>query len=79
MPNHRAMAAAAGAATGEGFEETPSTPILKQVNKAKEQAETEAILAALNSTSLEPKKAAQILHVDYKAVLYKMKKLSIEQ
>jgi hypothetical protein len=49
------MAAAAGAATGVGFEETPSTPILKQVNKAKKQAETEAIMEALNSTLLEPK------------------------
>jgi len=76
MPNHRAMAAAASA--GAGFEAAPSTPILKQVNKAKEQAETEAILVALNTTRWNRKQAAQILNVDYKALLYKMKKLSIE-
>ena len=51
---------------------------MKQVNKAKEQAETEAILAALNSTRWNRKQAAQILNIDYKALLYKMKKLSIE-
>jgi two-component system response regulator AtoC len=76
IPKHRA--AAAGAGTGEDLEESPSTPILKQVNKAKEQAETDAILVALNSTRWNRKQAAQILNVDYKALLYKMKKLSIE-
>jgi two-component system response regulator AtoC len=71
-------ALAAGASVGETFDEPPSTPILKQVNKAKEQAETDAILAALNTTRWNRKQAAQILNIDYKALLYKMKKLSIE-
>jgi two-component system response regulator AtoC len=53
-------------------------PILEQVTKAKEQAETEAILAALHSTRWNRKQAAAVLKIDYKALLYKMKKLGIE-
>ncbi len=56
--------------------ETP--PILEQVTKAKEQAETDAILAALNSTRWNRKQAAAVLKIDYKALLYKMKKLGVE-
>jgi two-component system response regulator AtoC len=70
--------AAAGASMGGDYDEPPATPILRQVTKAKEQAETDAILAALNSTRWNRKQAAQILNIDYKALLYKMKKLSIE-
>jgi len=58
--------------------ENGSTPILEQVTKAKQQAETEAILAALNSTHWNRKQAAVLLKIDYKALLYKMKKLGIE-
>ena len=71
-------AAAAGAAAGMHYDETPVPPILSRVNKAKEQAETDAILAALSSTRWNRKQAAQLLNIDYKALLYKMKKLSIE-
>jgi two-component system response regulator AtoC len=53
-------------------------PILEQVAKAKHQAEAEAILAALNTTHWNRKKAAALLHIDYKGLLYKMKKLGIE-
>jgi len=53
-------------------------PILEQVTQAKEQAEIEAILAALNSTRWNRKQAAALLRIDYKALLYKMKKLGIE-
>src|SRR5690242_3576278 len=70
--------AAAGASVGMDYDEPVTTPILKQVTKAKEQAETDAILAALNSTRWNRKQAAQILNIDYKALLYRMKKLSIE-
>lgn len=56
----------------------PNSPILEQVTKAKQQAETEAILAALNSTHWNRKQAAALLKIDYKALLYKMKKLGIE-
>jgi two-component system response regulator AtoC len=61
--------------------ETPApdnAPILQQVVKAKEQAETDAILAALNSTRWNRKQAAALLKIDYKALLYKMKKLGVE-
>jgi two-component system response regulator AtoC len=54
------------------------TPILEQVIKAKMQAETEAILSALNSTRWNRKRAAILLNIDYKALLYKMKKLGID-
>jgi two-component system response regulator AtoC len=59
---------------------TPASesPILEQVVKAKQQAETDAILAALNSTRWNRKQAAALLKIDYKALLYKMKKLGIE-
>jgi two-component system, NtrC family, response regulator AtoC len=57
---------------------TPS-PILEQVTKAKQQAEIDAILAALNSTRWNRKQAAAFLRIDYKALLYKMKKLGIDE
>ena len=53
-------------------------PILEQVTKAKQLAETDAILAALNSTRWNRKHAAALLKIDYKALLYKMKKLGVE-
>ena len=55
-----------------------SAPILEQVTRAKQQAETEAILAVLASTQWNRKRAAALLKIDYKALLYKMKKLGIE-
>lgn len=58
--------------------ETAPAPILEQVTKAKQQAEIEAILAALNSTRWNRKQAASLLKIDYKALLYKMKKLGVE-
>jgi two-component system, NtrC family, response regulator AtoC len=56
----------------------PHEPILERVTKAKEEAETEAIRRALNSTRWNRKQAADLLKIDYKALLYKMKKLGIE-
>jgi len=53
-------------------------PILEQVTKAKQQAEIEAILSALHSTRWNRKQAAVLLKIDYKALLYKMKKLGVE-
>lgn len=55
-----------------------STAILEQVRKAKNQAETTAILAALESTHWNRRDAAKLLRIDYKALLYKMKKLGID-
>jgi two-component system response regulator AtoC len=52
--------------------------VLDQVTKVKRQAETDAILAALNSTRWNRKQAASVLKIDYKSLLYKMKKLGID-
>ena len=53
-------------------------PILQQVTKAKQHAESEAILTALNATRWNRKQAAVQLNIEYKALLYKMKKLRID-
>jgi len=57
----------------------PAVPILEQVVEAKRQAERTAILAALNAQNWNRKRAARALKIDYKALLYKMKKLSIRK
>jgi two-component system, NtrC family, response regulator AtoC len=54
-------------------------PILQQVTKAKQHAESEAILTALNATRWNRKQAAAHLNIEYKALLYKMKKLRIDE
>jgi len=54
------------------------SPILEQVSQAKQHAERTAILAALESSRWNRKRAAAALKIDYKALLYKMKKLGIE-
>jgi two-component system response regulator AtoC len=51
--------------------------VLAEVDEARRAAEVQAILAALNSTFWNRKQAAKLLNVDYKALLYKMKKLNI--
>jgi two-component system response regulator AtoC len=68
------------ASDGQGAAAAPPVggPILEQVTKAKQLAETDAILAALNSTRWNRKQAAALLKIDYKALLYKMKKLGVE-
>jgi two-component system response regulator AtoC len=53
-------------------------PILELVTKAKQQAEADAILTALESTRWNRKHAAALLQIDYKALLYKLKKLGLE-
>jgi DNA-binding NtrC family response regulator len=58
--------------------EPENTAILEQVTLAKQLAETEAILSALNATRWNRKRAAALLKIDYKALLYKMKKLGVE-
>ena len=58
----------------------PAVPAstLKNVNEAQKRAESEAILTALDRTRWNRKEAAVLLRVDYKALLYKMKKLGID-
>ena len=60
------------AATGKG------AAILEEVDALKRRAETEAILRALDATNWNRKLAAKSLRIDYKALLYKMRKLDIE-
>ena len=55
-----------------------SRSVLEQVTEAKQQAEVQVILAALNTTRWNRKKASALLKIDYKALLYKMKKLGID-
>ena len=52
---------------------------MEQVTKAKQQAEVGVILTALNSTHWNRKEAAVKLNVDYKALLYRMKKLGLDK
>jgi DNA-binding NtrC family response regulator len=54
-------------------------PTLENVTAAQKHAEVEAILSALNRTKWNRKQAAAILCVDYKALLYKLKKLGIDR
>jgi two-component system response regulator AtoC len=54
-----------------------STSILQQVNEDRRKAECQVILAALNRSLWNRKQAAALLEIDYKAFLYKMKKLGI--
>ena len=58
--------------------EVNNSAIFEQVTLAKQQAETEAILSALNATRWNRKRAAALLKIDYKALLYKMKKLGMD-
>ena len=51
---------------------------MEQVARAQREAEAEAILSALTATRWNRKQAAALLQVDYKALLYKMKKLGID-
>jgi two-component system response regulator AtoC len=72
------VAARAGGGRQPAEEAGESTPVLEQVIKAKRQAETDAILAALATTRWNRKQAAALLRIDYKALLYKMKKLGVD-
>jgi two-component system response regulator AtoC len=74
-----AQAASGNSNSASQFETAEPVPILEKVTKAKEQAETEAILSVLNATCWNRKQAAVLLNLDYKALLYKMKKLNVEE
>ena len=52
---------------------------LEEAARAKDEVEAVAILEALHSSRWNRKQAAALLKIDYKALLYKMKKLSIEE
>jgi len=57
----------------------PAAPLLEQVAKAKRDAERAAIVGVLKSTNWNRKQASLLLDINYKALLYKMKKLSIKK
>jgi len=66
------------------FESRTATPerreeahIFEHVSTVNKQAEVTAILTALDSTRWNRKQAAALLKIDYKSLLYKMKKLRI--
>jgi len=63
---------------GSGEDQFRGASILQQVQQSKQREETEAILAALATAHWNRKHAAKLLSLDYKAFLYKMKKLGIE-
>jgi two-component system, NtrC family, response regulator AtoC len=50
---------------------------LRKVELTKQAAERQTVLEALNATRWNRKKAASLLNIDYKALLYKMKKLGL--
>ncbi len=81
VPEEVARAKAAAAAAGDVPASAPRPPdrrsVLEEVACAKAAAEAAAILQVLESTHWNRKRAAQILNIDYKALLYKMRKLSI--
>jgi two-component system response regulator AtoC len=54
-------------------------PALQEVSRQTHKAEADTILATLHATYWNRKKAAAILQIDYRALLYKMKKLGIAQ
>ncbi len=54
-----------------------TAPMLERVDQAKKTVEVSVILTALNTTRWNRRQAADLLKIDYKALLYKMKKLQI--
>jgi two-component system response regulator AtoC len=67
-----------GAGGADFSEAAKGSSILERVHQSKQREETEAILAALTTAHWNRKHAARLLKLDYKAFLYKMKKLGIE-
>ena len=53
--------------------------VLQQASRAKQEAEAEAILQALHNSRWNRKQAAVLLQIEYKTLLYKMKKFAIEE
>jgi two-component system response regulator AtoC len=54
-------------------------PLLEQLERTKREAERKAILDVLKATNWNRRQAAVLLHIEYKALLYKMKGLSIKK
>jgi two-component system, NtrC family, response regulator AtoC len=76
-PHEHAPYTVSSADADEFVDGATEPSILDKVDEARRQAETKAILDALNATLWNRKQAATLLNVDYKALLYKMKKFGI--
>jgi transcriptional regulator with PAS, ATPase and Fis domain len=64
----------------ETFPTQESCPSLRDINKkAIKKAESETILKALEMTNWNRKKAAHILNISYKALLYKIKDTGLDR
>jgi len=65
----------------QGLDQNPnvsaSPHMLERVDQFKKNAEASVILSALKTTRWNRRHAANLLKIDYKALLYKMKKLGI--
>ena len=62
----------------DGLAPVPASPhMLERVDQFKKNAEASVILSALKTTRWNRRNAADLLKIDYKALLYKMKKLGI--
>ena len=48
------------------------------MNQSRREAERDVILETLETTRWNRKRAADLLQIDYKALLYKMKKLGVD-
>jgi two-component system response regulator AtoC len=59
------------------MERSPELPAFDKVNQTKAKMEEQVIRAALDLTFWNRRKAAELLMMDYKALLYRMKKLGI--
>jgi transcriptional regulator with GAF, ATPase, and Fis domain len=78
--NHRRRAgesAVDGSATGWNGALPP--PTLTRVEQDRRKVETDAILSALTHSQWNRRKAAALLNVDYKGLLYRMKKLGLNR
>jgi len=62
---------------------TAASPVkaaaLEQIETTKKEAQSQLILEALRATNWNRRKAAAVLKIDYRALLYKIKSLSIEE
>ena len=74
---HAVASTATTLARRVGAEAGDDLPVFEKVNETTAHIEEEVIRAALDLTHWNRKKAAQLLMMDYKAMLYKMKKLDI--
>jgi DNA-binding NtrC family response regulator len=61
----------------ESAPQSAVSSVIEHASRAKQQTESAAIQSALESTRWNRKQAAALLGIDYKALLYKMKKLGI--